>query len=75
MCERRRGEGGGGGGGRAGAGQSVVGFKTFPRGAGGQRCPLEPAEEFHELDGLENSVLHPGDTVVRVQKLIQTPMV
>lgn len=31
--------------------------------------------QFHELDGLENSVLHPGDTVVRVQKLIQTPMV
>lgn len=31
--------------------------------------------QFHELDGLENSVLHPGDSVVRVQKLIQTPMV
>lgn len=54
-----------------------IGFNTFPRGreklaAAGPGS--DARSKFHVVDGLINSVLHPGDSVIQVQKLIQTPV-
>lgn len=71
---RRRGERAAAGGQRS---ERPIGFNTFPRGreklaAAGPGS--DARSKFHVVDGLINSVLHPGDSVIQVQKLIQTPV-